>query len=221
MPNFNERDYIGDVVLSERPHYGSRAQGTLKGDEGDLKLGLVLGRLTKSSVAVSVEGNTGNGVVTLADPALGPKAEAGAYVLTCITAASNAGMFQVVAPSGYRLPDLTVGVAYAGDHINLTVADGSADFIVGDQVVVNVSGTGEFVPAKFGAVDGSGDGVAVLLQDADTTGDDVNNVLLLDDGPAILALHGLKYHASADTAEKQSALRAGLAAKGIKFVEGA
>lgn len=217
--NLNEKTYIGDIVQSERPVFASREQVTVASGAGVLKAGTVLGQRTKSSVvAAAAEGNDGNGAVGAAT--LGAKAEVGVYTLTCIAEETNDGVFQVVAPSGYRLPDLQVGVAYAGDHINLTVADGASDFQAGDVITVTVSGDGKFVPAVFGAVNGAGVGAAILLEDVDTTEADAVGVLALS-SDAVVAKHALIYHASADNADKKAALLSGLAAKGIKFMEGA
>lgn len=222
MTNFNERQTIGDLVLSERPNFTSRNTGPLKLGAGVLILGTVLGLLTKDLVTLPVvAGNTGDGVVTLAETALGSFAEVGNYTLTCITESANGGKFQVVSPSGYRLPDLTVGVPYVGDHINLTVADGAEDWDIDDVIIVNVAGSNKYVPAQSGAVDGSAIGEAVLLQDVDTTAADVPDVLLLTDGPVTVADHELKYHVSANTPEKRLAIRAGLEAKGFRFVQSA
>jgi hypothetical protein len=91
--------------------------------------------------AVTAGANTGNGAPGAAT--LGAAAEIGTYQLRCITAAANGGVFSVITPSGVRLKDLTVAVAYATDHINLTIADGATDFIVGDSFTVAVTEGGK------------------------------------------------------------------------------
>lgn len=91
--------------------------------------------------AVTAGANTGNGAPGAAT--LGSAAEIGTYQLRCITAAANGGTFSVITPSGVRLKDLSVGVAYATDHINLTIADGATDFIVGDTFTVAVTEGGK------------------------------------------------------------------------------
>lgn len=78
--------------------------------------------------------NTGNG--TIGTLTFGAKAKAGIYTLTCVTAAANGGTFSVVDPDGYRLADAKVGVAYASSHLGFTIADGAADFIVGDSFTI-------------------------------------------------------------------------------------
>lgn len=66
---------------------------------------------------------------------------------------ANGGVFSVVDPDGIRLADATVGVAYTGDHIKFTIADGAPDFIVGDGfdvTAVITSGTSLANPVVAG-----------------------------------------------------------------------
>ena len=131
------------------------------------------------------DSNTGDGEATPADPPLGALAEVGIYRLACITAGADGGTFQVLSPKGYRLPDLTVGEAYDGGHLNLTVADGAADFVVGDTFAIEVSGDGkvvaldprrirpgaaDFVVGDTFAIEVSGDGKVVALDPAAVDG---------------------------------------------------
>jgi hypothetical protein len=60
----------------------------------------------------------------------------------------NAGTFQVIAPNGDRLVDLTVGEAYAGNAFSVTVADGTTDFAVGDTITITVADSGKVVEAN-------------------------------------------------------------------------
>lgn len=150
---------LGALLVDELAGRMSRELVTvLAGDGVDrtLALGQVFGRITKGAVSTAADGdNTGAGDFA-ATPTLGPLAEVGDYTLTCITEAAGGGVFSVVAPSGYRLPDLTVGEAYAGDHINCTLADGDPDFIAGDSITVTVApGSGKVVALAPAAVDGS------------------------------------------------------------------
>ena len=133
-----ETTTLGDVLKCEAPNLYSREAVTVLAGDGEdrlLKIGAVIARRTRSTVTVTDGGgNTGDGEATLADPPLGALAEAGIYRLACITDGADGGTFQVLSPKGYVLPDLTVGTAYAGGHLNLTVADGAADFAVGRYV---------------------------------------------------------------------------------------
>ena len=130
MPVQTESNYLGDVLKYEAPNLFSRDEVTLTA--GNLALGAVVGRKAPAVTAT-----------------LGVAALPGNYVVTCKTKVSNAGVFTVVDPRGLPLPDLTVAVAYAGDHINCTLADGSTDFEVGDKFTIAVSVSseiGEFNP---------------------------------------------------------------------------
>ncbi|MCB2199664.1 head decoration protein [bacterium] len=140
--------------------------------------GAVLGRIKKAKGAVAATvGNTGNGAIS--GTSIGAKAEIGTYTLTCVEAVGNAGRFEVVTPSGQRLKDLTVAVAYETDHINLTVADGAQDFIVGDEITFVVEAgddAGKYGLVDESAVDGKQDAELILAEDADATDDDVTSV---------------------------------------------
>ena len=125
MNAYSESTYLGDVLKCEAPNLYSRDTVTVlagSGAERVLMAGAVIAARTRSEVTVTTgDGNTGNGEATLVDLALGALAEAGIYRLACITAGADGGTFQVLSPRGYVLPDLTVGTAYAGGHLNLTV----------------------------------------------------------------------------------------------------
>ena len=164
-----ESTYLGDVLKCEAPNlYSREAVTVLAGDDADrtLKVGAVIARRTRSTVTVTAgAGNTGDGEATPADPTLGGLAEAGTYRLTCIAAGAAGGAFQALSPKGYRLPDLTVGEAYEGDHLNLTVADGATDFAVGDAFTVEVTGDGKVVGLDPAAVDGTAEAIGIVAYD--------------------------------------------------------
>jgi len=134
-----------------------------------LKQYAVLGKVTLGAVTVTAASdNGGDGTPTAAT--LGGKAQVGDYTLICTAAASDLGTFAVYAPDGARLTDLTVGTAYASDHINLTVADGANDWEVGDTITVSVAaGSGQYKQSLAAAVDGSQKPVCILT-DAVTVG---------------------------------------------------
>ena len=145
---------------------------------------------------------------------LGALAEVGDYVLTCTAAASNAGTFQVVSPSGNVLPPLTVGVAYAGDHLNMTLADGENDFIVGDTFTITVAaGSGKVVALDLTAKDGSQNAAGVMTAAVTAPdGTDAYGVALVRD--AVIMASALVWPDGATEAQKTAAL-AQLAALGI------
>lgn len=81
--------------------------------------------------------NTGDGTMTQNAVAGAPKA--GTFTLTCTAAATDAGTFSVVDPDGFTVGTVTVGggsTEVAG--LDITIADGSADFVVGDTFTIEV-----------------------------------------------------------------------------------
>ena len=211
-----EPTYLGDVLKCEAPNLYSRETVTvLAGDgaERALKVGAVIARQTRSTVTVTAgDGNTGDGEATPADPPLGALAEAGIYRLACITAGA-AGTFQVLSPKGYVLPDLTVGTAYEGVHLNLTVVDGAADFAVGDTFAIEVSGDGKAVALDPAAVDGTAESVGIVAFDVTAPdGADTEVTAILRD--AVLADRAIVWPAGITEAQKNAAI-ADLEARGI------
>lgn len=140
---------------------------TIVNGAGALVRGTVLGLITKElGTPEAAVGNTGNGL--LGSVALKEKAQEGDYLLTCIAAAANAGTFKVTAPDGMRLDDAEVTVAYTSGHIDFTIADGSADFIVGDYFTVPVEvGSLEYEQLDLTGVNGAREARSILVEDAD------------------------------------------------------
>ncbi len=215
MPVFSEGNNLGDVLKFEAPNLFSRESITVlagSGSDRTLAIGEVFGKRTKSDVVAAADGgNTGDG--TAGAVTLGSKAEPGTYTLTCIAVAVNAGTFQVQTPNGYRLPDLEVGQAYAGDHLNLTLSDGAADFVVGDKFTVDVSGDGKVLALDLSGVDGSQEAVGVIADDvtapdgADATGLAIVRHAIVSDAALVWP--------SGITAQQQSDATAQLEAVGI------
>ena len=216
MNNHAESTYLGDVLKCEAPNLYSREAVTVLGGDGAgrvLKVGAVIARRTRTTVAVTAgDGNAGDGEAALADPALRAQAQAGIYRLACITAGA-AGTFQVLSPKGYRLPDLTVGEAYEGDHLNLTIADGATDFAVGDTFAIEVSGDGKVVELDPAAVDGTAEAIGIVAFDVTAPdGADAEVTAILRD--AVLADHAIVWPAGIGGAAKAVAI-ADLKARGI------
>ena len=212
-----EPTYLGDVLKCEAPNLYSREAVTVLAGDGEdrmLKVGAVIARRTRSTVTVTAdEGNTGDGEATLSEPALGQPAEAGIYRVACITAGADGGTFQVLSPKGYVLPDLTVGTAYEGGHLNLTVADGAADFVAGDAFAIEVSGDGKVVGLDPTAVDGTAEAIGIAAFDVTAPdGADAEVTAILRD--AVLADRAIVWPAGITEARKKAAI-ADLEARGI------
>ena len=217
MNAYSESTYLGDVLKCEAPNLYSREAVTVLAGDGEdrmLKVGAVIARRTRSTVTVTAgDGNTGDGEAAPADPPLGALAEAGIYRLACITAGADGGTFQVLSPKGYVLPDLTVGEAYEGGHLNLTVADGAADFVVGDTFTIEVSGDRKVVALDPAAVDGTAEAIGIVAYDVTAPdGADAEVTAILRD--AVLADRAIVWPAGIDEAQKKAAI-ADLEAHGI------
>ena len=217
MNAYSESTYLGDVLKCETPNLYSRETVTVLAGDGEdrmLKAGAAIARRTRSTVTVTAgDGNTGDGAATLADPPLGVRAEVGIYRLACVTAGADGGTFQVLSPKGYVLPDLTVGTAYEGDHLNLTVADGAADFAAGDTFAIEISGDGKAVGLDPTAVDGTAEAIGIVAFDVTAPdGTDAEVTAILRD--AVLADRAIVWPDGIGEARKNAAI-ADLEARGI------
>ncbi|MBF0137472.1 MAG: head decoration protein [Magnetococcales bacterium] len=215
MATISEPNSLGDLLKHEAENFYSREKITVLAGSGSartLPIGAVVGRRTKSSVVTAaVTGNTGNG--TIGTATLGANAVPGIYALKCTAASTNAGTFSVITPSGNALVPLTVGIAYSSTHLNVTVADGSTDFIVGDSFTVTVSGDDKIVALDPAAVNGTQQVAGVIAAEIIAPdGTDASGVLIARH--AILAEPALVWPSGITTGQKNTAL-AQLVALGI------
>lgn len=135
------------------------------GANRSLLLGTVMGvRLFGAATVAAAVGNTGDG--SLSGVTLGDAAKTGTYTVTCVEAAADGGRFQVVDPDGLRLADAQVGAAYDQPQIGFALADGAADFVVGDAFTITVA---------------AGDGKAVALDPTGTDGTQIADCILVED----------------------------------------
>lgn len=138
-------------VLSEAVGMRSRAAEFL-GASQDVKPGQPLARILATSgiqvTSAAVAGNTGDGVLTLANPAYSKAAKVGKYHIVCIAAAADGGRFRVDDPLGVETGEVVVGAAF-NKAVKFTIADGAADFVVGDsfEITVDLDAGGEQVVA--------------------------------------------------------------------------
>ena len=221
MPVLSEGNNLGDVLKQEAPNLYSREAITVLAGSGSdriLAIGEVFGKRTKSDAVADADGgNTGDGVIGAVT--LGAKAESGTYILTCITASADAGTFQVQTPKGYRLSDLVVGQAFTGDHINLTLADGGTDFVVGDKFTVAISGDGKVVALDLIGIDGSQEAAGIIATDVTAPdGTDTDGLTIVRD--AIVADHALIWPGGI-TAQQKIDATAQLKVAGILIRKGA
>ncbi|WP_051281106.1 head decoration protein [Rhodanobacter sp. OR92] len=206
MSSKTENPRAGDFLLSEANGTYSRENGILSSGNNLLAGAVVAALLTAVGTKISGTGDGAVGAVTL-----GSAAEVGTYVLTCTAAATGAGTFSVQTPSGEYLPNLTVAVAYATPHINLTVADGAADWAVG--AVINVVVTaGEFTVLNPAGTDGSQIAAGVLWDNTNAADADAACVVIRRQAEA--RADGLVWPAAITEPQKSTAI-AQLAELGI------
>ncbi len=103
------------------------------------KIGSAAATVADTVSAAAHAGGTGNGTITMdvTTPLL-TNAQSGVYTAKCITAATNGGTFRVADPHGNVLGDVAVGATFA-NQVKFVIADGSTDFIVGDQFDITVA----------------------------------------------------------------------------------
>jgi Bacteriophage lambda head decoration protein D len=128
----------GGFILREEGCYLSRDKAMLAEGQ-ELPAGAILHQTLSAGIATAVGTPGGNGAITVG--ALAFSARIGTYTLVCVAAASNAGTFNFLAPDGEMIRQITVGGgAAANEHMTITIADGSSDFLVGDRYTIQVTG---------------------------------------------------------------------------------
>lgn len=162
-----------DFILSEASGTRSRDNGILAASQ-DIKAGQILAEVTvatDTTVTFTADaGNTGNGVLTLANPTFDKSARAGDYRVVAIEGATNAGKFRVEDPTGVEIGTATVGQAFA-KGVRFTIADGATDFVAGDGFTISVvkgKGGTQFVAFDPAATDGAQKPAALSIYPAKT-----------------------------------------------------
>ncbi len=178
MPStFAEGKYAGEFLISEANGTRSREQVTLALGN-NLEAGSVLGKITLGAGSSAAGGgNTGNGAMGAIT--VGANAQVGDYVLTITKAAVDAGDFQVVDPQGDVIGVGAVGAAFSGGGLSFTLADGAADFVVGDTFTITVAaGSGKYAEMDPAATDGSQVAAGVLYAPVDAASADADAVII-------------------------------------------
>lgn len=183
MTVLTEGTHAAEFLLAELPGLMSRKQVVVNLAQ-NLAAGAVVARPLVAAAAAAVGAPTGDGAITVG--AVGPDTVPGTYVLTCVAAATNAGTFNFSAPNGSLIRQITVaGGATASSHLTLTIADGAADFAVGDtfEIVVTEGDTTALAPA---GTDGTQIANGVLYAAVNATAADTDGVIVYKDA-AVLA----------------------------------
>lgn len=201
MTTLYERNHTAEFLLSEASGTRSREAVVINATAGNLVAGTVISLITSTNAATATAdaGNTGNGVfgaITVTNDAI-----TGTYLVEVTAEAAGAGTFSVTDPNGVVVGTGTVAVAFAGGGLSFTIADGSADFKVGDKWTVAVNaGLGEWVAYDDdGTNDGRRTASGILYAAADATTSDVRATAIVRDAEVAAArLTGLDAAARAD-----------------------
>lgn len=205
-----------EFLSSEANGFRSREAVTVDASGGALQPGTILGKRTSAGataavvVGASAGGGTGDGTLTLAaDPVLAD-GQVGVYTVTFISEASDSGGFIVRDPNGVDVGEGVIGTLFA-NQISFTIADGAADFDIGDQFSITVAaGDGDYVQYDPTATNGAEDPAGILGY---TIGaEEAVRTCIVRDAEVVKS--ELIYHSGADAAAKLVA-DAGLAALGI------
>lgn len=184
MPtSFTESQHALAFLVSEAPGTRSREKATILAGSGatrPLTAGMVVGKrlISATAAAAAWAGNTGNGAmgaITVTGPA-----KRGVYKLVIITAAANAGLFQLFDPDGQLVEVGNVAAAFSSGGMAFTLADGGTDFAAGDGFDLEVSGgTDKYLQVDFSGTLGEQNAAGVLAQDVTAAdGADATNGLV-------------------------------------------
>lgn len=158
MPVLTEKARAGEAIMSEGLGNISRDNVIVAASQTIDANALVAKVAVAASVSVTQTFvGAGNGVLTIANPAVSSKVKDGVYTAVCIDPASNAGTFEVRDPAGKVIGTATVGVAF-NKEVKFTIADGSTDFVAGDTFSLTVAadaGDYQFVDYDPTGTDGS------------------------------------------------------------------
>ncbi|MCX7178776.1 MAG: head decoration protein [Proteobacteria bacterium] len=213
MTTLTEGTHAGEFLVSECDEGTiSRETVTILSGSGVITAGMVLGQITKAGTAAAVAfaGNTGTG--TVGAITVGAAAIPGAYKLTIIEPAANAGTFTLENPNGVTVGTGTVAVAFSGGGLGFTVSD-ATDFVAGDGFTITVAaGSLKYQPYDDDNTDGSDTATCIAYSEVDATSADQTCVVIAR--MAEVRLTGLQWAATNDATDITNGL-ADLATKNI------
>jgi len=190
--------YLPDIFIGLAE--AKEQKGIIIADTLVLKRGAMLATKREGTVVTPTVGTTigtGNGVLTMANPAYGTGVQDGSYkvviiegtvdavqaspyvpahdavpaVEAVVAVAAKPGTFQVEMPDGTIEATGKIGTAY-NKTIKFTLADGSANFIAGDEIEIDVAisaGDGFYYLYDDQATNGLEDLKGILEEDIDCT----------------------------------------------------
>lgn len=202
--HFAEGNHAAEFLVSEsdQPTYSRKLITLAEGN--NLLAGAVLGRVITAGTATAQAGtNTGNGA--MGSITVGAGAQPGGYLLKITKKVTDKGDFQLIDPQGDVCGVGSVATAFSGGGLSFTLADGTADFEVGDQFIITVTALTEkwhvLAPA---ATNGSQIAAGVLYRDSDATDGDIEAVAIVRS--AIVKLAKLVWPAGITDAQKATAI---------------
>lgn len=174
MAEYVEGPHTGEFLMSEAAGSRSRETGVAAASQA-WAVGQIVGQVTTgalSATAAARAGNTGDGTIGAITVAAGTKI--GAWVLTILEPATNAGSFALEDPDGETAGNGDVAAAASIGGLGFTLADGATDFAAGDQFVITVvaadaAAQGQYKTVNLAATDGT-QVAAAIAYDAVTTG---------------------------------------------------
>jgi hypothetical protein len=167
---------LGSVILKDAQF---RDEALTFGGAGTEVEGTILARkAVDDAVAASAVTGTGDGTVTAGSVVAGPIVPlVGAYVLNCIEAVVNGGIWELVDPNGALVATnliMTVGAGAAtvfeAGGLTFTITDGTTDFAVADTATLTVVANGKMVPFAIGGLGGAQFPKEILTYDVTAAG---------------------------------------------------
>lgn len=137
--------------------------------------------LARQAVALAVTASavtgTGTGTVSAATVVAGSEVPlVGDYVLTCVSAVANGGVWKLVDPNGHLVTAglaQTVGAGAATvfkvGGLQFTITDDTSDFVAGDTATLTVAADGKLVPYNPAGAGGAQKPLAVLTYEVTRT----------------------------------------------------
>ena len=171
MTTYTEPYRSNEIISSECEGTLSRESVTIVAGSGTIVAGTVLGQITNAGTATAAAnaGNTGTGTVGTITVSAGAKP--GAYKLTIIHAATDAGTFLLTDPIGLVVGSGTVAVAFSKGGLAFTLSD-ATDFVVGDGFTITVAaGSGKYAPYDDDNTNGTEVAACIALENVDATAD--------------------------------------------------
>lgn len=170
MTVFTEARHPGEFILTEANGQRSRENVTI-GASQTIVAGTLLALLASAggvtTAAAAVAGNTGNGTIAMADPAVNSKVKNGVY--TVIFTAATA--FKVEDPEGIEIGTGATGTAF-NKEVKFTITAGATPHVAGDRftITVGVEAPGDLLAVAHDpdGTDGSEKASAVAIYPAVT-----------------------------------------------------